>query len=177
MRDVPGDAECRLLVVGSDFRGEALDPDLFITVRIHLSAEQLVVRADAPWWADPAPAAPLGPTPRLWEHSAVELFLMGPGGRYVEIELGPFGHYLALELQAFRVLLRSDLTCAYQVTRQRERWQGEARVALADLPPRPWRLSACAIWGRAEARQFAMANPTGGQTPDFHQLAAFGAAW
>lgn len=177
MEHVMRELESHTLVVASDFQGQALDPEQIVTVRIKVSAEQLSVNVEAPWWADLAPRAPVGRTPRLWEHSVVELFLMGPDGRYVELELGPFGHHLVLELQAFRFVVRDDLACAFQVQRAGARWRGRALLALAELPPRPWRVSACAIWGRAESRSFAMANPTGGQVPDFHQLAAFGEAW
>lgn len=171
------EAETRSLVISSDYKGATLAPGQAISVAMRRDPEGLVVSVDAPWWADPAPSAQVGSTPRLWEHSAVEVFLMGPSGRYVELEMGPFGHYLMLELQAFRVLLRSERPCAYQVRRDGARWHGRACVGFGELPERPWRVSACAIWGRDEARTFAMAHPTGGEAPDFHQLAAFGEVW
>ena len=47
------------------------------------------------------PDAPRGArVANLWEYDVVECFLVGPDGRYLELELGAGGHFLALLFDA-----------------------------------------------------------------------------
>src|SRR5262245_55837907 len=76
-------------------------------LRLRLTPRELLLALAAPFHADPRPAGPPGPTPRLWEHEVVELFLAGAGSgsgppRYTEIELSPWGHHLVLRLEGVR---------------------------------------------------------------------------
>lgn len=133
------------------------------------SAGDLLVAVDAPFHGDPAPPGPPGPTPRLWEHEVVELFLLGPGPGYLEVELGPHGHHLVLQLEGVRRVARDALAIAWTPLLHAGRFTGVAQVPAALLPPRPWRANATAIHGPATARRYASAVPLPGALPDFHQ--------
>lgn len=133
------------------------------------------IEVEADFFGDPAPPSPPGPTDRLWEHEVVELFLVGDGERYTEIELGPHGHHLVLQLDGVRRVVRARIPIAYEVTRTGDRWRGVARVDAALLPaPRRW--NAFAIHGVDAARRYCAAVPVPGPAPDFHRLDAF-APW
>ncbi len=159
-----------------DFRGGLLPVAEHVTAQIVRLPDYLSVTVEAPSWDDPAPSGPAGSSAELWRYSVFELFILGEGGRYLELELSPFGHYWLLELSAWRKRIRTDIECDYQVLTPRAagRWRGEARIDVGHLPASPWRLSACAVWGVGAARRYAMSRPTLGEQPDFHQLAAFG---
>ena len=59
-------------------------------------------------------ARPVGPTDKLWRHGVVELFILGPGGHYTEIEL-PLGHHLVLMLDGVRSPVATGLPMAFEV--------------------------------------------------------------
>ena len=73
-------------------------------------------RSTDPWSRDPSEPPPPGdalacpPQPPhtrvadLYEYDVVECFLVGEGGRYLEVELGAGGHFLVLSFDAPRVL-------------------------------------------------------------------------
>ena len=151
-------------------RGEA------IRLRLALEADALTVQVEAPFWGDPPPAAPPGPTWQLWEHEVVELFLSGPDGHYLELELGPHGHHLALRLHGVRNIVARELPVDYRAQIRGERWEGEARVPCSLLPRGALRLNATAIHGQGEARRYLSWRPLPGARPDFHQPDAF-APW
>lgn len=130
---------------------------------------------DAVFHGDPPPGAPPGPTDRLWEHEVVELFLVGEGERYTEIELGPHGHHLVLQLEGVRNVVRSLLPITYTTRIEGGRWWGEAQVDASLIPP-PRRWNAYAIHGRGARRTYCAAVPVPGAQPDFHRLGCF-AAW
>lgn len=140
----------------------------------------LCVDVDAPFFADPPPPAPPGPTERLWEYEVVELFVAGPGSDYLELEFGPHGHYLAIQLADVRTPARSVLLLAYDATRSagaRPRFQGRAIVEAGYLPAQPWTANAYAIH-RAGCRpgggrcHHAHA-PVPGAVADFHRPECF----
>ncbi|MBX3183592.1 MAG: hypothetical protein KIT72_05670 [Polyangiaceae bacterium] len=167
------------LSVQYDFRGELLPVAERSQCTLIREADCLLVTVEAPCWDDPAPPGPAGSTAELWQHSVFELFILGRSGRYLELELSPAGHHWLLELETWRQRIRTDIECDYQVLAPSPggaRWRGAARLAGGLLPAPPWRLSACAVWGAGAHRRYAMAHPTGGERPDFHQLAAFGEA-
>lgn len=164
-----------LLRVDRDWRGAPLAPTDRLAFELSHQGD-LVVSVDAPFWPEPAPSAPAGRVPELWQHSVAELFIWGGEERYLELELGPYGHWWLLELAPWRQRCREDLTCEYSVERRGTHWHGEARIAEALLPARPWRLSGCAIWGSGE-RNFAMSRPTRAERPDFHVETAFAEPW
>jgi hypothetical protein len=142
--------------------------------RLALEAAELVIEVDAPWHNDPPPAAPCGSTDRLWEHEVVEVFLLGAGQRYLEVELGPHGHYLVLELDGVRQPVRRCLPIQYATTRQGARWRGQARVPRGYLPVGLARANAYAIHGAGKDRRFLACFPVPGPAPDFHRLGCFG---
>lgn len=168
----------RELHVAATWDGRSLEPDETARVRFRLSPGVLDVWVEAPDHGDPPPPAPpVGPsgsTPRLWEYEVVELFLVGPKQRYLEIELGPRGHHLALLLRGPRRVERTGLPLTYAVDPPRDgRWRGHARIDAA-LVPTPLRaMNAFAIHGVGSARRHLAAAPTGGEVPDFHRLERF----
>ncbi len=151
-------------------RGEAA------TVHLRDEGGHLRVRIDAPWHRDPPPTKPPGPTDRLWEHEVVEVFVAGPGQPvpYAELEIGPYGHYLLLRLEGVRGVAQTLLPAEVSVTRDARGWRADARVDKAHLPPRPWRVNACAIHGQGPERRYLSHAYLGAEAqPDFHQPAAF----
>ncbi len=153
-----------------------------VVLSISVVAPRLVIEVEAPLHADvPPPTCPPGPTPRLWEHEVVELFIADAGERYLEIELGPFGHHLVLQLQGVRNVVEERLPLAYSTgrcpssrgTRGPARWTGSASLPLDLLPTAPTRFNAYAIHGQGEERRYLAHAPTRGTEPDFHRLESF----
>ncbi|HEX2163359.1 MAG TPA: hypothetical protein VHM02_05370, partial [Thermoanaerobaculia bacterium] len=118
--------------------------------------DSLVLSVDAPFHGDPPPPGPPGPTPGLWEHEVVELFVAGEGGadavEYLEIELSPHGHHLVLRLRGVRRPFEEGLPLDFRATIAGHRWRGEALVPRAWLPRPPHRAAAFAIHGPPAAR-------------------------
>jgi hypothetical protein len=136
--------------------------------------DELVVDVLAPFHADPPPAPLPGRLDRLWEHEAVELFLLAEPARYLELELGPHGHYLGLLLHGRRCVARADLPVRFESERDGDRWRGLARMRLCDLPAGVCRGNAYAIHGRSDRRRYLACFPVPGPAPDFHRLECFG---
>jgi hypothetical protein len=132
---------------------------------------------NAPFYADPPPAHPIGNTPRLWEHEVFEIFVAGPqtpdAWPYLEMEFGPHGHYLLLQLSAIRTVQTQGLDCTYLAERQNDRWFGYARVPLSYFPPQPWTWNAYAIHREPPQRRYLAAFPVPAAQPDFHQPTHF----
>ena len=138
-------------------------------------AECFVVEVDAPRHGDEPPLAPPGSTPRLWEHEVVEVFFLGEGEHYLEVELGPHGHFLVLELRGVSQVVRQGMDLPYAVGEGLwpGRWQGRAVLPRSWLPAGPLRLNAHAIHGTGATRRYLSWAPAGGAQPDFHRLDAF----
>lgn len=154
--------------------GTPLPEEAVATVTAHVDAEGLHLAIDAPFHGDPAPPGPPGPTAALWEHEVVELFVVGPGARYTEIEVGPFGHHLVLRLEGVRRPVADRLPLrVHRVERDAGRWRAEATLAASLLPPRPWRVNAYRIHGQGPTRRYLAHAPVPGEGPDFHRLEAF----
>lgn len=141
-----------------------------MTVEVVPGEERWEIRVDAPLHGDPLPPGPAGPTAELWEYEVVELFLAGPGERYLEIELGPGGHHLVLRLEGNRQVVEERLPMDFQVRMSDHRWMGRAWVPTGWLPPGPWRTNAYAIHGVGSQRRYLAAFPVPGEAPDFHRL-------
>lgn len=160
--------------IDKQWDGRAAMADEVATVDVWwISPSLLGLRVDAPFHGDPAPAAPPGPTPRLWEHEVVELFVAGPGAAYTEIELGPLGHSLVLSLRDVRVLDRELAPARYTAAVFGDRWTGLLLLPPDWLPAGPWRGNATAIHGPQTARRYLSALPLPGAAPDFHQPAVW----
>jgi hypothetical protein len=127
----------------------------------------------APWARDPAPSFPPGPTPRLWEHEVVELFLAGPGRAYLEVEIGPFGHHLVLQLADVREPGAQGLALDLATHRSDGWWAAQARIPTAWLPQGCDRANAYRIHGPTNARRYLAHAPLPGPAPDFHQPSLF----
>jgi len=149
--------------------GGAADERYSLELSFDGFSRELVVRTDAPFFGDPAPAAPAGSVANLYEYEVVELFVFGAGARYLELELGPHGHYLALTFAGVRRRLES-LAVRYEAeVRGGARWYGIARVPVQALPPGAVGVNAHAIHGRGPLRRWLSASPAPGARPDFHR--------
>ncbi len=162
------------LTIARTWNDEPVRPEEAVAVVLSVDDDELRVTVDAPFHGDPAPTSPAGSTDRLWEHEVVEIFLLGEEDRYLELELGPHGHFLLLSLHGERRAVESGLPVRYDATIAGSRWQGEARLQAALLPPGLDRLNAFAIHGQGADRRYLAWRPTLGEQPDFHHLASFG---
>lgn len=165
----------QVFVVAQRWDGRRAPSAEWVRFELEVEGPDLVVRVEAPFHGDaPPPHAP-GSTPGLWEHEVVELFLLGPDDRYLELELGPHGHFLVLELHGVRNIVREHAVLDYRALIEGEDWYGVARVPLDWLPPGLDRLNAFAIHGPPGARQHLACRGAPGPRPDFHRLETFGA--
>ena len=155
------------------WNGEALRPEDKIDLSIEPGATAWTVRVSAPFYGDPPPRAPAGPTWALWEHEVVEWFIAGPGEEYLELELGPHGHHLALKLSGVRNIIERELPLSYHAQITGSRWTGTATFPASWLPPGPWRVNAYGIHGAGAQRAYLAAYPSPGAEPDFHRLDTF----
>lgn len=144
------------------------------------AGDTLRLTVDASFHGDPAPAAPVGPTPGLWEHEVVELFIAGADGSYLEVEVGPYGHTLALRLSGVRQVVEQGMELRCRTVITRGLWSADLWIPRAWLPPGPHTLNACAIHGVKKAnpavgdgRRYLSWAPLPGPKPDFHQPARF----
>ncbi|MEZ4224828.1 MAG: hypothetical protein R3B13_28000 [Polyangiaceae bacterium] len=143
-------------------------------VEVSRGDDEWIVEVDAPFYDDPAPPGPPGPTPGLWDFEVVEVMWLGREQRYLELELSPHGHYLALQLEGVRNVARSDLRVRYDAAIDAGRFRGRARVSQSLLPENWDRLNAFAIHGRGAARSYLAWRGAPGPRPDFHRLELFG---
>ncbi len=171
-------AQERQIEIRHLWNGQEARPDEHVSLALSVVQSRLVIEVDAPLHADaPPPSHPPGPTPRLWEHEVVELFVADGGERYLEIELGPFGHHLVLRLDGVRNVVEERLPLAYSTSRAGRddavRWSGSASLPLSLLPVAPARFNAFAVHGEGSERRYLAHQPTRGSRPDFHRLQAF----
>jgi hypothetical protein len=162
------------LEVGGTWDGVPVADGERVRVTLALEASHLRLAVDAPFHADPPPPGPPGPTPGLWEHEVVEVFVAGDGPPdavpYTEVELGPGGHHLALRFRGVRRRVEEGLLPVELATAvSGGRWRAEARLPLACLPPPPWRAAAFALHGAGADRRYLSSLPLPGPRPDFHQ--------
>lgn len=162
-------------VISTAWNGKALPRERWVFVDLAWSGGNLAVDVDSPFYGNPAPAGPAGPTEGLWEFEVVELFLLGGGCRYLEVELGPHGHYLALFLEGTRNITRRMLPLEYAARISGSRWRGAALIPENYIPEGAFSGNAYAIYGRAGKRRHLALYPlSGGDVPDFHRLEDFG---
>lgn len=165
------------LRIQSTWDAQPLPPHEHITVLAWDDPKQVHFVWQAPFYNDPPPPHPIGPTPRLWEHEVVEIFVAGPqtaeGWPYLEMEFGPHGHHLLLQLSAIRTIQTQELPCNYAFDIQNNRWLGYARILRTDFPSQPWTWNAYAIHNSPPKRRYLSAFPAPSPQPDFHQPACF----
>jgi len=128
-----------------------------VELELELGGDPWRIRVAAPFHGDPPPREPAGSRDRLWELEVVELFLLGGGERYLEVELGPHGHYLVLELDGVRRVASQGHAIEYRAAVEAGRWTGEARLPAALLPPglRAWNAYASTRTATAVRAQLA----------------------
>ena len=162
------------LPIRATWDGVPVGSDEHVDVFLEQLQGELELRVEAPSHGDPPPLEAPGPTWALWEHEAVELFLLGPDEQYLEVEIGPHGHYLVLRLNGRRqpVATRLPMRVTWAPVRPGY-WSANAVIPEAYLPPRPWRANAYAMWGQGTARRYLAWAPVPGATPDFHRLEHF----
>lgn len=163
------------LVIDALWDGQEAEETERVSVHLRDEGSGLRVRINAPWHRDPPPPGPLGPTDKLWEYEVVELFIAGAGEPtpYTEFEVGPYGHYLLLTLSDVRQTDQTLLPAEVTVTRDRRGFEARIRIDAAHLPPRPWRVNACAIHGVGAERRYLSSVTLPGDAPDFHQPGQF----
>lgn len=165
-----------VLPIDRTWDGAPAAPTERATVALAIEGGDLRIEVDAPLHGDPPPDAPPGPTWALWEHEVVELFVLGEGERYTEIEVGPHGHHLVLQLDGVRRPVASGLPLELVCRIDGARWTATARLARALLPPGPRRCNAYRIAGPAGARRHEAMVAVPGEAADFHRLDRF-APW
>jgi hypothetical protein len=159
--------------ITSTWDGHPLREDEYARVDLTVGAEVLI-QVSAAFFDDPAPNARPGRLDGLWNFEVVELFLLGEGDDYLEIELGPHGHWLALRLTGRRQISNDRVPIDFATTRAAASWSGEARLSLDWLPENIRAANAYAIHGVGPARRFLAMHAAPGNQPDFHQLESFG---
>ena len=171
--------EQQTLAIALDHRGRSLPAAHRARMRLSRDAHSLCIEITAPYFADPAPAAPVGATDRLWEHEVCEVFIADSAEHYLEIELSPHGHHLVLELDGVRNVVRAKLPIEYSariepgVPGRLGTFHGWARVPWAYLPRPALRVNAYAIHGLEAQRCYHAHSAPGGDVADFHKLASF----
>ena len=168
------------ILIDHDWRGAPARANEGVSIALSRASahatSDLLVQIDAPFHNDKPPTSAAGPAPRLWNFEVVELFLLGGGLRYLELEFGPHGHWLALELEGVRNVVRSENSeqaVQFGAERSEKRWRGTARVDVSLLPAGLSRLNAYAIHGADLERRYLAAFASPGSSPDFHSLEYF----
>lgn len=110
----------------------------------------------------------------LWHYDVAECFLVGRGGRYLEVELGPEGHFLVLSFDAPRRRCDEHRTLQPELAWDRGESGWSASILL------PWAIVPEGLCGLdafvcARGRHLAY-HPLPGDPPDFHQPGRFPAA-
>jgi hypothetical protein len=155
------------------WNGSAARPDEIAYVRAIRDEVGMQVEVEAPLHHDPPPASPAGRCPGLWNHEVVELFLVGPDDRYLELEFGPHGHYLILQLEGRRRVVTDAIELNYRAEIDGSRWRGTTLLPPTLIPCPALRWNAFAIHGEGGARRYLAAHPVPGDGPDFHRLDLF----
>ncbi len=163
------------LEINHTWDGAEARPGERTTVTLSAADEDtILVNVDAPFHGDPRPTGPPGPRNELWEHEVVEVFFLGDGARYTEVELGPFGHHLVLRLHGVRNVTEGRLPLKFYAAIDGARWRGEAQLPRALLPPgSALTVNAYALHGAGTARRYLAHTPLPGPAPDFHRVDGF----
>lgn len=122
------------------------------------------------------PDAPIGSRVEgLWEYDVVEVFFVGPGHQYLEIELGAGGHFLALAFDSIRHRSHGyesfEPVVRFEKTGERL-WRSQIVIPWKMIPENLRALNAFAIM----TGQFLAHSPVPGTEPDYHQPDRYPAA-
>lgn len=166
-----------LVRIDRTWSGAPLPPGQRSEIRLAAAGDHLRLDLDAPFHGDPPPAGAAGPTPGLWNHEVVELFVAGEGDgsrvEYLEVELSPHGHHLVLRLRGVRRVVEQGLALDFAATIDGRRWRGVARLPGAWLPAPPHHVAAFAVHGSGPSRHHHASLTLPGDRPDFHQPERF----
>lgn len=163
--------------ISRDWDGRDLEKSFEITLHLDLDRNMIEFEITAPYYRNPVPPCPPGPTWKLWEYEVVEIFLVFDHHRYLEIEVGPHGHYLCLELDGIRKIKRSLISGQVnaQIHAQNQHY-GIQAAFLATLPLGALRsLNAYAIFQEEGKRVYATYHPIAlaNEAPNFHLIDRF----
>jgi hypothetical protein len=159
--------------VTTTWDGQPLPPSEYTHLTVRRDGDVLHIEVDAPFHGNPPPPGPPGPTPKLWEHEVVELFVVGPDQKYLEIELSPYGHHLVLQLDGIRNIVASELPLDFTATRADGRWRGTAALSASYLPEPALTCNVFRVAGAGPTRLWQALEPVPGERPDFHRLQYF----
>jgi hypothetical protein len=146
------------------------DDRLWANLFVSQTKEGICVRAQGPMLHEQKiPDAPMGSRVEgLWDYDVIELFLVGPGHQYLEIELGAGGHFLVLRFDSIR--RRSDSFESFVPILRFEKtgtklWHSSLTIPWYIIPENLRAMNAFAIM----AGQFLAYSSVPGEEPDYHQ--------
>ncbi|MBI2473416.1 hypothetical protein HYV70_02590 [Candidatus Uhrbacteria bacterium] len=147
-----------------------MDERLWADVSLSQNKQGIVITALSPILADQnIPQFPLGTrVDGLWNHDVVEVFFVGPGHQYLEIELGAGGHFLVLGFDSIRHCSDTFESLDPHLVFDRtdgQKWKSEVLIPYKIIPENIRALNAFAILNH----QFLAYAPVPGDKPDFHQ--------
>lgn len=150
--------------------GDCLDERVWADIQLSASQKGIHVRSESPVLHDQKiPDAPIGTrVDELWKYDVIELFFVGPGHRYVELELGAGGHYLFLSFESIRHRLeRTDdfQPLLYFTKTPKKTWVSELLIPWKFLPENMRGFNVFVI----AAGQYLSLSPLPGEKPNFHQ--------
>ncbi|MBI4713747.1 hypothetical protein HY771_00975 [Candidatus Uhrbacteria bacterium] len=147
------------------------DDRVFAVFDLSTVSEGINVRAESPVLLDQSipPEIPIGNRVEgLWNFDVVELFLVGPGHQYLEIELGAGGHFLILGFDRIRhrsnEYINFHPVLSFRKTSEKT-WVSEFTIPWKMIPENLRALNAFMI----ASGQFLAYSPLPGDKPDFHQ--------
>ncbi len=178
MIKIPREPQEIHLPINNQWDGSACPDDrLRADVSISQSKEGLRVRAEMPVLHDQrVPRAQKGTrVDKLWTFDVVELFLVGPGHRYLELELGAGGHWLLLGFDRIRHR-ENDYEHLKPLFRfwktEQKTWVSQIVIPWELVPENLRALNAFII----AAGKYLAFSPLPGNKPDFHQPDCFPSA-
>jgi len=147
-----------------------MDERLWAEVSLVQTKQGLVITTRSPVLADQnIPGFPVGiRVDGLWNHDVVEIFFVGPGHQYLEIELGAGGHFLVLGFDSIRHCSNTfrsfDPNLVFDQTNG-QIWKSEILIPYKIIPENLRAINAFAIL----SGHFLAYAPVPGEKPDFHQ--------
>jgi hypothetical protein len=170
---IPNAPQALTLRVEREWDGKPGHEGLWAEIVVSRDGDRLRVKARGPVRSGALiPDAAVGTrVANLWEYDVAELFLAGPGERYLEVELGAGGHFLVLGFDGIRQRSDEHADIDPQAAYQNDgtEWISEMAIPISLVPPPLRALNAYAIMGG----RFLAYAPVPGEQPDYHQPTAF----